>query len=343
MKLPPPILEGTIPAFCGSTLIVPFGMNKSVSANQITGFSLRLKTVQSNVSALSTGSIDVYLNNNNTIWDRSNNTVKFTISDNLRIGQFYKVQMAYIGAEGIGYYSTVGIVKYTSEPILTIMIADDKEHCTGIYSQYNENNNTDYNEKVYSYCFTLKDSNNNIVETSGEILHNSLNDNILYESCDQYRIQTVLDRDKSYTLTYSIITVNGLKRSISTANIINTSSIAPRLNTKVQCTLDYENGCIVVKLVKPDGVEVEDPAVGHFYLLRSSDEDNFKTWREIFYFELQGEQPARHLWNDMTIKQGVKYKYAIQQFNNNGIYSNKIESNIVEADFEQAFLYDGER
>ena len=45
----------------------------------------------------------------------------------------------------------------------------------------------------------------------------------------------------------------------------------------------------------------------------------------------------------MTIKQGVKYKYAIQQFNTYGLRSNKIESNIVEADFEHAFLYDGER
>lgn len=46
MKLYPPILEGTIPAFCGTTLTVPFTMNKSVSRNQIAGFALKLKTVQ---------------------------------------------------------------------------------------------------------------------------------------------------------------------------------------------------------------------------------------------------------------------------------------------------------
>ena len=38
MKLYPPIIEGIIPAFCGSILRVPFTMNKSVSENQAKGF-----------------------------------------------------------------------------------------------------------------------------------------------------------------------------------------------------------------------------------------------------------------------------------------------------------------
>jgi hypothetical protein len=46
MKLYPPILEGIIPAICGTNLIVPFTMNKSVGVNQIAGFALKLKPVQ---------------------------------------------------------------------------------------------------------------------------------------------------------------------------------------------------------------------------------------------------------------------------------------------------------
>jgi hypothetical protein len=45
MKLYPPIIEGTIPAFSGSELIVPFIMNRSVSEGQVAGFALKLKTV----------------------------------------------------------------------------------------------------------------------------------------------------------------------------------------------------------------------------------------------------------------------------------------------------------
>jgi hypothetical protein len=40
---------------------------------------------------------------------------------NLNMGQFYKIQMAYIDTVGdIGYYSTVGVIKATSAPELSI-------------------------------------------------------------------------------------------------------------------------------------------------------------------------------------------------------------------------------
>lgn len=47
-KLYPPVIEGTIPAFNGTTLVVPFSMNRSVSQAQINGFALKIKTIQSN-------------------------------------------------------------------------------------------------------------------------------------------------------------------------------------------------------------------------------------------------------------------------------------------------------
>ena len=45
-KLYPPLIEGTIPAFKGNELIVPFSMNRAVGKNNIAGFSLKIKTVQ---------------------------------------------------------------------------------------------------------------------------------------------------------------------------------------------------------------------------------------------------------------------------------------------------------
>ena len=50
-KLFPPILEGTIPAFYSENGIVkitiPFSMNRAVSAVQVKGLALKIKTVQS--------------------------------------------------------------------------------------------------------------------------------------------------------------------------------------------------------------------------------------------------------------------------------------------------------
>ena len=58
-------------------------------------------------------------------------------------------------------------------------------------------------------------------------------------------------------------------------------------------------------------------------------------------FSLQSQSPTRFLWRDYTIEQGVQYKYSIQQYNDYGLYSERIISNTVTADFEDMFLYDG--
>ena len=45
-KLYPPIILGTIPAFCGTTLKVPFQMNRAVGQGEVKGFYIKIKTVQ---------------------------------------------------------------------------------------------------------------------------------------------------------------------------------------------------------------------------------------------------------------------------------------------------------
>jgi hypothetical protein len=51
VKLYPPILEGTLPAFYSDekgivNITIPFSMNRAVSHTQIGGFELKIKTVQ---------------------------------------------------------------------------------------------------------------------------------------------------------------------------------------------------------------------------------------------------------------------------------------------------------
>jgi hypothetical protein len=60
-------------------------------------------------------------------------------------------------------------------------------------------------------------------------------------------------------------------------------------------------------------------------------------------FALQSEYPNRILYNDYTVEQGITYRYSLQQYNNHNIYSERRISNSVTADFEDLFLYDGER
>ena len=131
-KLYPPMIEGTIPAFCGTTLVVPFSMNRAVSRSEVGGFIVKIKTVNGNlkgtVSAmnaeLSKYSANATSSNFSSYYDMSVDmqaTFEIPSSITFTVGQYYKVQLAYIGLDGtIGYYSTVGVVKYTTVPKISI-------------------------------------------------------------------------------------------------------------------------------------------------------------------------------------------------------------------------------
>ena len=63
---------------------------------------------------------------------------------------------------------------------------------------------------------------------------------------------------------------------------------------------------------------------GNFVLLRSSSKDNFVTWQEVRRFRLNNTEPSSKIIYDYTIEQGINYKYAIQQYNFQRFYSNKL-------------------
>ena len=343
-KLAPPIIEGVIPAAYGDRIIVPYTMSKSVNKNQIKGFSLKIKTVQSNrvINTISTN----YSSDNEAVF-------KFTIVDGeptvkLNPGQFYKIQLAYIDNSGVvGNYSTIGVVKYTTEPILKL---DNNENSLTYIGTYDQTKG-DATEKVYTYRFDLTDDYGNLIMTTGDKLHNSSEDTEHNFSSDIFILNREIKNNSICWLTYSVTTINGLKSVTSAKRVHKHDSISSALEgATILATLNREEGYIDVSLkgaliLDAEGkeTEVEKSVVGSFILLRSSSEDNFETWDEVLHFVLHGQQPSRHLWKDMTVQQGVSYKYAIQQYNIYKLKSNKIESTITYADFDYAFLYDGDR
>jgi hypothetical protein len=98
-KLYPPIIEETLPAFYSENGVVkftiPFSMNRAVSYSQIGGFELRIKTVQNNTYLYTA---ETYKPTNYS-FNKDNTYVNFYIEDRegkLKVGQFYKLQLAYI-------------------------------------------------------------------------------------------------------------------------------------------------------------------------------------------------------------------------------------------------------
>lgn len=125
-------------------------------------------------------------------------------------------------------------------------------------------------------------------------------------------------------------------------DITKTKTIASILkNGHLIATNNYEEGYIDLTYSNSDLSLIS----GNFTIVRSSSKDNFKEWRLIYNFGLTSENiHNKHLYKDFTVEQGVEYCYAIQQKNSAKIYSDKLKNdNNVIADFEDMFLFDGEK
>lgn len=359
-KLYPPTIPGTIPAFYtgsnGTSIEVPFSMNRAVGLSEFNGFALKIKKVSGTLigtvfkdsvgASLETGTVEF--------------KIPIEISKQLVQGQFYKVQMAYLKNTGtdtrsIGIYSTIGIVKYTTIPIVTIENMNDSvvnNHIysyTGLYKQLSESysngvttidwSSKDTTEKMYSSRFVIYDTDGNIIKDSGEILHNTTYDTASYEASEQYMIPEDLELNKVYYIYYIVTTINGLVVSSPRYRITQRRQIPMSLEGSITAELNYDAGLVNIYLKGKYENQVDS---GLFLLSRRAENDP-NGWEELYYFSLQSEIPDRLLFTDYTVAQGVKYTYSLQQYNNNNIYSDRMYSNDIVADFEDLFLYDGKR
>lgn len=346
-KLFPPLIDGVIPAFYKDGnkihITIPFSLNRTVSPTQIQGIIMKIKTTQSSTYLFT-------VEQRNTLYYQLDNSpqVDFYLEDNgkLKVGQFYKIQIAFIGESEIGYYSTVGIGKYTTKP--SVFINDFENNFsnthnykyTGIYSQKNR----DISERVYSYRFDVYDNENNIIMTSGNQLHNSSNDVENYESYDDFMLTYDLIENMTYRIKYTVTTVNGMIISTPRYKIVQRATINPEIQATLEAILNYDNGFIDIQLIgEKDDQGLETPVSGAFLLSRASEDSNYMNWDEISRFQMTAQTPSRDLWQDFTVEQGKNYKYSLQQYNDSGLYSNRIISNEVYTNFEDTFLYDGER
>jgi hypothetical protein len=148
-KLNPPQLASKLPAFAynknqtSSTLTIPFNLNRSVGKNQFNSVAVIVKSVQTNVekySGITTVVNYNYKNHNYEAVVALPNSAFFP-----QAGQYYKVQIACVDDVTdpknpiTGYYSTVGVVKCTTRPSISIKdregVLNNTYEYTGLYSQ----------------------------------------------------------------------------------------------------------------------------------------------------------------------------------------------------------------
>ena len=366
-KLYPPTINGTLPAFYSeqtqnngtvATITVPFSMNRAVDASQVGGFSLKIKTIQSNtfLGTLTSIAVGESINNGKIIFSVGND-----ILDKIKEGQFLKAQLAYLsiqeeqGQKVPGYYSTIGIIKYTSKP--KVYIDGFKENperiraftynYTGVYEP-----STDKSERPYSYNFSLYNRYNELVETSGWLLHNTNINNVASESLsldrtiDNYSFNVQVIPDQEYFLQYSVKTINGLEIKSDKYICLEPHIIPSNFFVDLNAENIFEEGYVKVFLTLQEGKTLTNtPALQNpiaIEISRAEQINNFSTWttfQKIYFYSY--EEALNWSFKDFSIEQGITYKYCFRQYNNSGIWTERCFSNEVYADFEDMFLWDG--
>ena len=323
-KLYPPSIEGKLPAFAGNTLKIPIVMSRAVNMSEVSGMRAMIKTVQTaTLKATLQGSLSY-----------ESTTGKYYAIFDLRtftptLGQYYKIQVAYVDYNGeIGYYSTVGVAKYTSYPSVTIPSLTNNFYggyeYTGVYSQANATETRlaadgtlttvttlvrDGTEKIYQYCFELTDTNGKLIATSGWQLHNSANDNTsTTTTSDTWLNKRELERNKPYYLVYKIITMNGLEVSSARYTLMDQDSVDANLPVALVGELNYDDGCVGLYFYPLSNKTGEDVLInGSFVLSRASSLDN------LTFKNMNIEEMANNAKN-----------YYEQNFKKDNIYYDKV-------------------
>lgn len=354
-KLYPPYIDGSLPAAYldseGWHFTITYAMNRAVALSQTSGIKIFIKTISS-------VSVDVIEINNSQI---ANFKISYTLdTDKLNIGQYYKVQLAYIATTGeVGYYSTVGIMKAIAKPEVSIGLElHSLNYYHGQFTGYYEIPEkigdvevNDLSERVYSYQFDIYDAKGKLYTTSGELIHDNNTDSLLENglrmSYDTWKPDK-FGEEKSlfYTIEYKITTLNGYVGKSPKYRL----QMQTGLNMEPAMTIyplpDFENGCVEIVLIgEPDeSLLAEKKYTGSYSICRRvvSDYDD-ESWVELHRFRLTNQEPSTHVFRDFTVEQGITYKYSIQQINSYGMFTSRIISAPVYADFEDMFLFDGRR
>ena len=367
-KLYPPILENSLPAFYAENQIIrikiPFSMNRAVNAAAIYGISVKIKTVQSGSYLYSEDITNsVYYNLK---WDNSYVIVnifgkteeELKIYNRFNLGQFYKIQLAFLD-ENLkpGYYSNVGVAKYTSYPSKLEIINMEKSinavpyEFIGVYSQEGR----DVTEQIYSYRFDVYDMNNNLYTTSGDQLHNFYVDNNYnqlyerynYETRDKFKLEKQLESNEKYYIQYHATTVNGLELHTRRYCIMErTDLIEPEIEASLTASFDVEEARVVINLVGAINPKTKKPkkGTGSFILVRKEVNNEKSIWNQLLSFTLINEEITRQLYIDYTVESGKIYQYAIQQYNSKNLYSVRtIASDLIKVDYEYCYLTDCKR
>ena len=317
----PPFIDEVLPAFYEDTLTVPFTMNQAVNINTIKGFYLKIKTLQDNIVKYE-GEVGLEA------LDEINFIITFNnVGGKLKYPNSYKIQIAYIFSEGPGLFSNVGIAKYTAQPEVSVT---DPSVGSGIITLTGTYKTEDVTEKLYSSYFVIKDSYDNISYQSKEKIHNSFNDDEKkdYVANENIVVNKIFQSGNKYSVQFFAKTLNNIQIT-SKSKFFTYNGLKPASGGIVLTPLlNYDDAFVEINLTSTS-------KLSNCKLVRLDNKDDFSSWVELLD---NASSSQINLFRDFSIEHGVKYRYRI--IYDNDKYKDSAE---IEIDFEDIFLYDGEK
>lgn len=368
----PPTLQSTQPAFLATTpdYEIKYTLQKVTSAETIKHIQIRVVEQRSNSSIVNTSKYpdNIIYKNVDLTKEASPYGIKILTSDLRKPwspGVCYKIQLRFgstnfpsdlsafaawkkeqINNQTFSEWSTVMVIKAIAQPevyienagtLRTDVIASKQTEAslTPLFvGDYIDNASEEPLEK---YKFDLYDEvGKTLIESSDWIQA------VSGKNCS-YRFKTMLTNNESYRVYFSIVTRNGYE----TRTYYDFQAIKVYLEslTDVSIRVDdadvfcRENGCMRIYL------SAKSPLTGCYVLTRTSEESNYQVYEDLKYFNyFEEEFSDTLLYIDYIIESGIKYKYAFQYQNSQGLRSAPLQEEGMtvpsrSVDFEYSYIY----
>lgn len=368
----PPTLQSTQPAFLATTpdYEIKYTLQKVTSAETIKHIQIRVVEQRSNSSIVNTSKYpdNIIYKNVDLTKEASPYGIKILTSDLRKPwspGVCYKIQLRFgstsfpsdlsafaawkkeqINNQTFSEWSTVMVIKAIAQPevyienagtLRTDVIASKQTEAslTPLFvGDYIDNASEEPLEK---YKFDLYDeTGKTLIESSDWIQA------VSGKNCS-HRFKTMLTNNESYRVYFSIVTRNGYE----TRTYYDFQAIKVYLEslTDVSIRVDdadvfcRENGCMRIYLT------AKNPLTGCYVLTRTSEESNYQVYEDLKYFNyFEEEFSDTLLYIDYIIESGIKYKYAFQYQNSQGLRSAPLQEDGMtvpsrSVDFEYSYIY----
>lgn len=378
----PPTLQSTQPAFLATTpdYEIKYTLQKVTSAETIKHIQIRVVEQRSNSSIVNTSKYpdNIIYKNVDLTKESSPYGIKILTADlrkswspgvcykiQLRFGtvsgndpilndgkfpddlkQFASWKKAMINAQLFSEWSTVMIIKAIAQPEVyienagtlkmdvTSSIKTEASLTPLFVGDYIDNASEEPLEK---YKFDLYDeAGEDLIESSNWI-------QAVHGKNYSYRFKTMLTNNESYKVYFSIITRNGYEGRTSydfqAVKVYLEALTDASMRVDDSSAYCKENGCLRVYLT------ADSPLTGCYVLTRTSEETNYQVYEELKYFNyFDTVLDDELIYSDFIIESGIKYKYAFQYQNSQGLRSAPLQENGANpparsVDFEYSYIY----